>query len=61
MRDSILLTSDKHLHDPIMLLRNDGLARKTSLTTSLFIEVPVPITEIERVFIYVLVVSRFSL
>jgi len=50
----ILLTHKKHLHDRIIWLRGEVWAHKTSLTSQLFIEVPVPSQESERSCICVL-------
>jgi hypothetical protein len=57
VRFDILLVSVKHLHDRITSLRGKVWAHQTSLTPSLFIEVPVPSQESERSRICVLGVS----
>ena len=45
VRVSILLTCGKHLHDCIISLRREAWAHTTSLTSPLFIKVPVPSQE----------------
>ena len=60
VRVGILLTCGKHLHDCIISLSEKVWAQKTRLTTSLFIEVPVPRQESERSCICVLEVSILS-
>ena len=42
------ITCGKHLHDPIISLRGEVWAHKTTLVCSLFIEVPVLSQESER-------------
>ena len=48
MNVGILLTRGKHVHDRIMSLRVETWAHRTSLTPPLFIELPVPNQESER-------------
>jgi hypothetical protein len=47
----ILLTCRKHLNDHIISLRGKTSVHKTNLILPLFIEVPVPSQESERLFI----------
>ena len=51
----ILLTCGKHLHDHIISSKGKFWTHKTSLSPSLFIDVPVPSQEHERSYIYVCV------
>ena len=52
--EDILLTSRKHLYDRIIPLYEDVWAHKTSLTPPLFIELPVPNHESQRLCICML-------
>ena len=60
MRIGILLTCGKHLHDSIILLRGEVWTHKTSLSSPLFIGVPVPRKGSEWSCICVLMVSFAS-